>query len=754
MTWSRTRALTAVVALVALVAALPASAQPSDTISIVKEGEEGLSNAEIAARLSESTFQSADRVVIGRDDEFADAMTSGLLQADSPLLLVPRGGPVPQRVLDQLQLLDPAEVLLLGGVDAIAETVAEELDQAGYAVERAFGASRFETATEIADLAAADADTVLIARAFADPGAADPTQAFADALAAGGWAAENRWPILLTQTDVLTGTTRDWLADHDVEQAFILGGTAAVSDAVATELASLVGDVERVAGADRFETAIEVAAKRGADSAADAARVTLVEAQDADAWAGGFASAAHSAAFDAPVVLANGSGLPDATEDWLGGGSAFAQTTVDPGDVVLTCVSLPEACDEARAALDLPPAVTISFDPPGGSVEQGTVVTVTVDGELEQLTVDGTCLASPATTTAASQAVTLTEPGACELVATATLAGGATQSATAGYDVGEAPVRQIVYLTSDLATDGTTGDIRLVGIDGSAPQIAAPCDQCRDLRLSPAATRSVTVEPAGLVLRSAPGFDDPVLLAAADSVTSFAYPQFTPTGDAVVVTRYLQGVPSVVHIDLSGTVTGVAEGATLAGFDAVGATAAVSGGVGALVLRTSSSPDGTVTSLLLVDVLGADEDQPLFSTSLLVASASINPGGTAFAASLPGAGRVVVGTLPGSRTTLSTPETEQVVVYDPVWRNASTLVGVDGGQLGPRPVAISIGSGQLDVTAGPVVEGLQAPGRVGQLPDGRLLVDLTGHLATAAGDVLAAHGDVITRNPQLLAPPS
>ncbi|MGI9019023.1 MAG: cell wall-binding repeat-containing protein, partial [Euzebya sp.] len=171
-------------------------------------------------------------------------------------------------------------------------------------MERRAGASRFETATAIARADAAAADTVILARAFPSEGATDPTQGFADALAAGGMAAEFGWPVLLTQTEVLTPTTRAYLQEAGIGQVEIMGGTAAISAGVEAEINGLGIATERVSGASRAETAIAVAAKRGAPSAAEAAHVVLVQGQTEDAWAGGFAAAARSALLDAPIVLA------------------------------------------------------------------------------------------------------------------------------------------------------------------------------------------------------------------------------------------------------------------------------------------------------------------------------------------------------------------------------------------------------------------------------------------------------------------
>lgn len=744
--------LTLLVATLVLAVLIPASAETSDTISIIKDGENSLSNSEIASRLADETFTAVDRVLIGRDDEFADAMTSGLLQADSPLLLVPSGGPVPQRVLDQLQIYGPSEVLLLGGPDAISDDVVQELEDAGYSVDRAFGPSRFETATEVADRGEPDPDTILIARAFADGNSGDPTQAFADALAAGGWAAENRWPILLTQTGVLTGTTRDYLAAHDVQQAFILGGTAAVSATVEQEIRGLVGDVERVSGSDRFETAVEIAGKRGADSAADAARVLLVESQDSDAWAGGFAAAAHSAAFGAPIVLASGEDLPPATVEWLSGTGATFAGVQDPPPAVLTCVTVPSVCDEARALLGLPDEVELSFSPPDGStVQTDDLVTVSVSGEIQQLVLSGSCLAgSPVSTTANSLAVRILASDDCTLTAQAVLPGGITQDqVNAEYAVAAPPATQILLLTADSAGTGSTGALRLVGADGSNSRVVSACDGCRDLRVSSDGSRAVTVEQQAVVVRSAPDFATPVVAVPAAAGVQWDTAQFTPSGQAVVANRYdrIEDTNQVVRINPDGSVTPLTTGADLAGWDAVAATTAVSGGVGALVIRqvvgTTSS-----TVVQLVDVLGGDMPRQVFSTSGFVAAAALSPGGDSFVVSLPAQQQLAVGFFDQRQILLTSP-TDALVVRDPVWRTATSLAGVDEGPNGPRAVVVDVGL-QLTVTGGTVVANLSAPQRPGLL-GGQILAAVADVLVTGDGQPIATFPGTQIRNPHRVA---
>lgn len=429
--------------LVLLTSTLPAGAngvtEVSDTLYVVKE-DQAPSNVDIAVTLSQSTPLAPTRVLVGRDDLFVDSMASGVLQGDSPLLLVPPAGPVPDVVMAELDRLGPERVTLLGGEAAIDPAVADEFAGAGYAVDRRFGASRFETAIAIAEDGDAEvADTAILTRAFAAEGSADPTQAFADSLAAGGMAAENGWPVLLTQTDVLSGPTADYMAVAAFDRVLIMGGTAAVSAAVEAQVRELVPTVERVAGASRFDTGIEVAKELGADSASDVGQVTLVDAQGADAWAGGFAAAAHSAHFDAPIVLGTGDTLPAATQEWLQGGarSAFAQAS----GFRLTCVIDPAVCEDGREALALPPAVPVTFTPPtGATVAPGSTVQVDVGG-VSATVAGGSCVDGQSGPLPGSGVVAITtqpQGPTCDLLVTIDLGGGVVQTERATYTFGAA----------------------------------------------------------------------------------------------------------------------------------------------------------------------------------------------------------------------------------------------------------------------------------------------------------------------------
>lgn len=127
-------------------------------------------------------------------------------------------------------------------------------------VVRISGNDRYATSAETALEAFPDgAETVIIARGDEDGN-------FADGLAASFLAGVKDAPILLTKPNELPDVVKDAIIALGAENAIILGGPAVITNNVTSELTGL--DVERVYGANRYETAAKIAAKGGsADTA-------------------------------------------------------------------------------------------------------------------------------------------------------------------------------------------------------------------------------------------------------------------------------------------------------------------------------------------------------------------------------------------------------------------------------------------------------------------------------------------------------
>ena len=121
---------------------------------------------------------------------------------------------------------------------------AENYDQVRYA-----GADRFDTAALIASAIAEATPTAVLARADDYP----------DALVGAYVASNDDSPILLTQTNSVPQRTLDALRTEGVQNVILLGGPAAISQAVQNQLTNEGYNVTRIQGPTRYHTAIAIA---------------------------------------------------------------------------------------------------------------------------------------------------------------------------------------------------------------------------------------------------------------------------------------------------------------------------------------------------------------------------------------------------------------------------------------------------------------------------------------------------------------
>ncbi len=255
-----------------LLALLPLSAASAEPVAeagdVTIERLGGENRVETAIEISQSVFDAAPTVVLARADDYADALVGATLAAElgGPILLTDRSS-LSAGIADELARLGAQEVVLLGGPAAIEPSVEDELD--GYDVRRVFGDNRFGTAAAVA-AELPPTGTVFIAEGQN----ADPNRGWPDALSVAPYAAFVGNPILLVTADAVPAETAEALAALAPEELVIVGGTAAVSQAVEDELITLTGldpaagAVRRLAGADRYGTSAAIydeAVTRGMD---------------------------------------------------------------------------------------------------------------------------------------------------------------------------------------------------------------------------------------------------------------------------------------------------------------------------------------------------------------------------------------------------------------------------------------------------------------------------------------------------------
>ncbi|AXV09783.1 hypothetical protein DVS28_b0013 (plasmid) [Euzebya pacifica] len=195
--------------------------------------------------------ETAELVVISRDDVFADSLAGTVFATRGPILLTGSEA-LDGRVAAEVDRVLPAGgiVYLLGGTSALSPQV--ELALEGYDVRRLSGASRVETSVAVAREFNAHWDPpggrVVLAR----------SDDWADSITASVWAA-GRAPILLTPTSRPHPAVEDYLREDWSHWFVVAGGENAVNESVVDRymVASTYDNirVDRVAGNTRTATA-------------------------------------------------------------------------------------------------------------------------------------------------------------------------------------------------------------------------------------------------------------------------------------------------------------------------------------------------------------------------------------------------------------------------------------------------------------------------------------------------------------------
>lgn len=220
---------------------------------------------ETAAEIALQTFDPNDTysAVIANGTGFADALSgSGLAGAvDGPVLLTPRDS-LHWATDTALHALNISEVYIIGGTGAVSNAVQTEIAAIVGAgnVHRIAGANRYDTALAVANRMG-DADMYM----------GPPNEAFVvyggnypDALAAAPFAFTDNRPILLTPKESLYPGVATFLGNTSPD-AYVIGGEGAVSAAAYTQVDAAAASAQRIAGANRYQTAAAVAHDLGTD---------------------------------------------------------------------------------------------------------------------------------------------------------------------------------------------------------------------------------------------------------------------------------------------------------------------------------------------------------------------------------------------------------------------------------------------------------------------------------------------------------
>ncbi len=287
-----------------------------------------------AAAISRSRFRAGVPVAyLATGEAFPDALSGSAAAASAggPVLLVQRDA-LPAATATELGRLQPGRIVVLGGPDVISGSVTSGL--AGFttgSVTRLAGADRYATAALVSGSSFLPGVPV----AYVTSGTT-----FADALGGSAAAGREGGPVLLVRPDAVPAAVAAELRRLAPGRIVVLGGSTAVSDGVVRSLqAYTAGSVTRIAGLDRYGTAVNVS-RSGFGAAA------AVYVASGASYPDGLAGGPVAALLPAPLLLVRPSSLPLSVSTELarlrpghvyvlGGSAAVSDAVVDQIDAAL-----------------------------------------------------------------------------------------------------------------------------------------------------------------------------------------------------------------------------------------------------------------------------------------------------------------------------------------------------------------------------------------------------------------------------------
>ena len=324
----------------------------------------GQDRYETAVRIAEKYVAeegSAGTVIVASGTVFADALSAAPLAQvlSAPVLLTPPDA-LPFAVSDFIREQGIGTAVVIGGKADVSASVEAELAALVSSVpQRIAGADRDETNLRVAqrvaeagigDFCGDGRRTVLLAT----------RDVFADALAISPLAYHGRHPVLLSDPQALSSSSRKFLADQEIAQVIVAGGTAAISAAVVEDIAKLGITTRRWWGPDRYATAAAVAEELTGACFEDDAAGLASGAAFPDALVGGALLGARAV----PVVLADAS-LPEPTRESL------ARTAASGDEVEITVFGGTAAVREAVATAAVAVLAGAPDDSDGGGSTPG-----------------------------------------------------------------------------------------------------------------------------------------------------------------------------------------------------------------------------------------------------------------------------------------------------------------------------------------------------------------------------------------------
>lgn len=195
----------------------------------------------------------------------------------------------------------------------------------GYTIgneHRLAGQDRYETAATIAQKGWTESDVAILVSG----------ENYPDALVAASLAKHHDAPILLSRINNLPEDTRLALGHLGVKRVILVGGTGVLAEQLQADLQTMGIESSRLAGQDRYETAIAVAKELG-----NASDVVIATGED---FADALSISAIAAYKNMPIILVPSKRIPSAIQNFLVANDITRTYVVGGSEIISDAVAL------------------------------------------------------------------------------------------------------------------------------------------------------------------------------------------------------------------------------------------------------------------------------------------------------------------------------------------------------------------------------------------------------------------------------
>lgn len=218
----------------------------------------GENRVQTAIEVSKKMFkEGTNKVVLANQNNYSDVLTAApFAKSNNASLLYVSSNSISKEVMSEIARLKAKEITIIGGEKSVDEGLKKELEKRNFKVDRLSGSDRYKTSAQIA-AKLIDGKTTTLEIASGEN--------YADALSLNNAAEKDKAPILLVRVNAIDKSVEDVIKSSKASLINIAGGEKSVSENTKANIKKISNaTVNRMGGADRYETSILLAKYSGA----------------------------------------------------------------------------------------------------------------------------------------------------------------------------------------------------------------------------------------------------------------------------------------------------------------------------------------------------------------------------------------------------------------------------------------------------------------------------------------------------------